>query len=312
MSDSSNNSTGSQEAGKRTSGIGVDVFGRTDVGLVRDHNEDNFLIADLTSGNRSIRPEVRQHIVGDRGSLFAVCDGMGGAAAGEVASKIGVDTIYEVLQEGEPPADDYALARRLDEAICEAGTRIFTAAKLNRGQRGMGTTATVAVLIGPRLVIGQVGDSRAHIVRGDELVQITKDQSLVQQLIDAKQLTEEEAKDFDRSYIILQALLPYLIAKSSLYQLVILKLIFYPLFWAFMNIVYEQYHLAMRNEITLKDYTLFNFILIGCLFLMEAALYLTVLGVELGFTKLPEMPINYTIPLKGYNESAQIGPQSPP
>ncbi|RKX46019.1 MAG: hypothetical protein DRP27_02535 [Thermotogae bacterium] len=105
------------------------------------------------------------------------------------------------------------------------------------------------------------------------------------------------------AYIILQPLLPYLIAKSSLYQLIILKLIFYPLFWAFMNIVYEQYHLAMRNEITLKDYTLFNLIIIGCLFLMEASLYILCLSVELGFTKLPEMPINYTIPLRGYNVS---------
>lgn len=206
MNDSENKSTSSTTANGEGSGIEVNIFGRTDVGLVRDHNEDNFLIADLTSGNRSIRPEVRNHVVGERGSLFAVCDGMGGAAAGEVASKIGVDTIYEMMQEGEPPTDDYSLARRLDDAISEAGTRIFTAARLNRGQRGMGTTATVATLIGPRLVVGQVGDSRAHIVRGGKLVQITKDQSLVQQLIDAKQLTEDEAKDFDRSNIILQAL----------------------------------------------------------------------------------------------------------
>ena len=100
------------------------------------------------------------------------------------------------------------------------------------------------------------------------------------------------------AYAILQALLPYLIAKSSLYQLIILKLIFYPLFWAFMNIVYEQYHLAMRNEITLRDYTVFNLVIIGCLFLMEASLYILCLSVELGLSKFPEMPINYTIPLK--------------
>ena len=100
------------------------------------------------------------------------------------------------------------------------------------------------------------------------------------------------------AYIILQALLPILITKSSLYQLIILKLIFYPLFWAFMNIVYEQYHLAMRNEITLRDYTVFNLVIIGCLFLMEASLYILCLSVELGLTKSPEMPINYTIPLK--------------
>jgi len=197
---------GAAVAGEAGDSIVVRVFGRTDVGLVREHNEDNFLIADLSSGNRSIKPEVRTHSVGDKGSLFAVCDGMGGAAAGEVASRIAVDTIYEMMQEGEPAADDRDLARRLDIAIREAGSRIYTAARLNRGQRGMGTTVTASVLAGRRLLIGQVGDSRAHIVRGGEMIQVTKDQSLVQQLIDAKQLTEEEAKNFDKSNIILQAL----------------------------------------------------------------------------------------------------------
>ncbi len=186
--------------------IAVSVFGRTDVGLIREHNEDNFLVADLSQGLRSIKPEVREHQLGVQGSLFAVCDGMGGAAAGEVASQIGVDTIYEKMQEGEPPENDEELARRLEAAISEAGVRIFTAAKLDRKRRGMGTTVTAAVMTGPRVVVGQVGDSRAYILRGEKLVQVTKDQSLVQQLLDAKQLTEEEAKNFDKSNIILQAL----------------------------------------------------------------------------------------------------------
>lgn len=187
-------------------GLFVHVFGRTDVGLVRDHNEDNFLVADLSMGNRSIKPEVRNHRIGPKGSLFAVCDGMGGAAAGEVASQIAVDTIYEMMQRSEPPGDDEELARRLEMAIVEAGLRIFTAAKLDRKRRGMGTTVTAAVMIGPRIVIGQVGDSRAYVLRDDKLIQVTKDQSLVQQLLDAKQLTVEEAKSFDKSNIILQAL----------------------------------------------------------------------------------------------------------
>ncbi len=186
--------------------ITVEVFGRTDVGLVREHNEDNFLVADLTAGNRSIRPEVRSHCVGPKGSIFTVCDGMGGAAAGEVASQIGVDTIYDMMQQGDPPADDTALAQRLEKALCEAGRRILTAARLNRTQRGMGTTVTAAVLIDERLIVGQVGDSRAYILRNEKFVQITKDQSLVQQLIDAKQMTEEEARTFDKNNIILQAL----------------------------------------------------------------------------------------------------------
>jgi serine/threonine protein phosphatase PrpC len=195
-----------QAASAHKNGIFVNVFGRTDIGLVREHNEDNFLVADLTTGNRSIRPEVREHSVGDKGSLFAVCDGMGGAAAGEVASRIAVDTIYEMMQAEGPPEDDEDLARRLEAAIIQAGKRIFTAAKEDRKQRGMGTTVTAAVMTGPRLIIGQVGDSRAYILRKGKLIQVTKDQSLVQQLIDAKQLTEEEAKNFEKSNIILQAL----------------------------------------------------------------------------------------------------------
>jgi serine/threonine protein phosphatase PrpC len=186
--------------------IKVHVFGRTDVGMVREHNEDNFLIADLSRKNRSIQPEVQQHEIGELGTVFAVCDGMGGAAAGEVASKLGVDTIYDVLQGGRIPADEVELAFRLNEAICEAGKIIYAESKANSARRGMGTTATVAVLIKERLFFGQVGDSRAHIVRNGELVQTTKDQSLVQQLIDANQLTPEEARNFDRSNIILQAL----------------------------------------------------------------------------------------------------------
>jgi protein phosphatase len=200
------NTAKQSEEGSSAAPIRVHVFGRTDVGLVREHNEDNFLVADLSTNNRSIKPEVREHDVGPRGTLFIVCDGMGGAAAGEVASQIGVDTIYEVMQAAEPQASDEDLARLLASAVREAGVRIFTAARLNRRQRGMGTTVTVAVLNGQRLLFGQVGDSRAYVIRGGAISQVTKDQSLVQQLIDAKQITEEEARNFDRSNIILQAL----------------------------------------------------------------------------------------------------------
>jgi PPM family protein phosphatase len=206
MNESNNAKNETSSSSKTAAEIRVDVFGRTDVGLVREHNEDNFLIADLTAGNRNIRPEVRQHTIGKHGSIFVVCDGRGGAAAGEVASQIAVDTIYDMMQSGEPPNSEEALAQRLEKAICEAGRRILTAAKINRAQRGMGTTVTAAALIGPRLLVGQVGDSRAYILRGNQFVQITKDQSLVQQLIDAKQMTEEEARSFDKNNIILQAL----------------------------------------------------------------------------------------------------------
>ncbi|MBN2802185.1 MAG: protein phosphatase 2C domain-containing protein [Deltaproteobacteria bacterium] len=186
--------------------ITVDMYALTDVGMVRDHNEDNFLVANLSTRERGVTPQIRNHQIENQGSLFVVCDGMGGAAAGEVASEIGVNTIYEIMQSYPAPADDKELAKNLDVAICTAGEKIFEEARSNPRQRGMGTTTTAAVLTGERLIFGQVGDSRAHIIRQGKLVQTTKDQSLVQQLIDAKQLTIEEAKNFERSNIILQAL----------------------------------------------------------------------------------------------------------
>ena len=74
--------------------IRVEVFGKTDLGRTRDHNEDRFLVADLTRKTASLQPDMRQHDIGPRGTLFVVADGMGGAAAGEIASDLAVDSIY--------------------------------------------------------------------------------------------------------------------------------------------------------------------------------------------------------------------------
>jgi protein phosphatase len=183
--------------------ITVRVSGRTDVGLVREHNEDNFLLADLSTGSRD--PATFQNVP-SAGLLLGVCDGMGGAAAGEVASQMAVDTILEMMRHNVPAPDRDALARSLVRSIEEAGERIFEAARTDRSRRGMGTTATIAALMDKTLFVGQVGDSRAYILRGGELKQVTKDQSLVNQLIEAGQLTEDEAEAFEHSNIILQAL----------------------------------------------------------------------------------------------------------
>ncbi len=193
--------------GERAQGeIRIHLFGRTDVGQIREHNEDNFLVADLTRRSRSLMEADRHQVVAERGTLLAVCDGMGGAAAGEVASQMAVDIIYEKLAEGGVPTDRDDLARRLVRAVEEAGQRIFSEARADRSRRGMGTTATVAALMDSRLFMGQVGDSRAYILRDKRLTQVTRDQSLVNQLIEAGQLTEEEAETFEHNNIILQAL----------------------------------------------------------------------------------------------------------
>jgi serine/threonine protein phosphatase PrpC len=186
--------------------IVLEVFGRTDVGQIREHNEDNFLVADLTRKSRTLTPDDRAQVVGNAGTLLAVCDGMGGAAAGEVASQMAVDIVYErMLSDGAPRKRD-DLAHRLVDAVEEAGQRIFEAARADRTRRGMGTTATIAALVDSRLFVAQVGDSRCYVLREGRLAQVTRDQSLVNQLIEAGQLTEEEAETFEHNNIILQAL----------------------------------------------------------------------------------------------------------
>jgi protein phosphatase len=189
-----------------SSEIRVHVFGRTDVGQIREHNEDNFLVADLTRKSRSLLESDRHQTVGARGTVFGVCDGMGGAAAGEVASQLAVDIIYEKLSQGDAPGHRDELARRLVQSVEDAGIRIFNEARADRTRRGMGTTSTIAALLDDRLFVAQVGDSRAYILRNGALVQVTRDQSLVNQLIEAGQLTEEEAETFEHNNIILQAL----------------------------------------------------------------------------------------------------------
>ncbi len=199
-------STAAAPAAAAQGEIRVQVFGRTDVGQIREHNEDNFLVADLTRRSRSLMEADRTQTVGQRGTLLGVCDGMGGAAAGEVASQLAVDIIYEKLSEAEPPKDRDELAHRLVRAVEEAGMRIYNEARADRTRRGMGTTSTIAALLDSRLFLAQVGDSRGYVLRGPTLVQVTRDQSLVNQLIEAGQLTEEEAETFEHNNIILQAL----------------------------------------------------------------------------------------------------------
>ncbi|MBI5502026.1 MAG: protein phosphatase 2C domain-containing protein [Deltaproteobacteria bacterium] len=187
-------------------GLVVSVFARTDVGLLREHNEDDFLVADMTGGRRALMPDVQSHALGKGGSLFVVCDGMGGAAAGEVASRTAVDTIYERLTADGPPDGWDDLVGRLDRAIIEAGRRIYAMARADQERRGMGTTCTAATLIDGRLFVAQVGDSRCYALRGGVLTQLTRDQSLLTQLIEAGQVKPEDAPNFEHSNIILQAL----------------------------------------------------------------------------------------------------------
>jgi PPM family protein phosphatase len=197
----------------------VHVFGRTDVGRTREHNEDAFVVADLTRGNATLQPEVRTHVVGDRGTLFMVADGMGGAAAGEIASAMAIEIVLQELNSalsGSTPPDDDRFATAIKRATAAANSHIHTFALEHPEYRGMGTTATVAGVLGDTIYVAQVGDSRAYLVRNGVGRQITKDQSLMQKLIEAGELTEEEAEQSERRNIILQALGPEATIKVDL------------------------------------------------------------------------------------------------
>jgi protein phosphatase len=194
----------------RSAKIRVEVSAKTDLGRTRDHNEDRFLVADLTR-KASLQPEIRQHDIGPRGTLLVVADGMGGAAAGELASQMATDTIYAHLAKAwneENDATPQRFAYRLKEAVEVANASIHAHAKAHPEVRGMGTTTTAAGVLNDHLYLSQVGDSRAYLIRGGEAHQLTKDQSLMQRLVEAGELTEEEAAHSERRNIILQALGP--------------------------------------------------------------------------------------------------------
>lgn len=187
------------------------VAARTDVGLVRTNNEDNFQISrDLSvEPMRWVNDELCQ--LGTYGCLLVVADGMGGANAGEVASHIAMETIKKEfipskLKNIKLDSND-SINTYIKDVIKLADANIKNHAQSNPETHGMGTTIVVAWIINDKLYIGWCGDSRAYLFNSTYgLVRITKDHSYVQQLVDSKKLTEEEAFDFPDSNIITRCL----------------------------------------------------------------------------------------------------------
>lgn len=183
-------------------GVMLSVSGHTDVGMHRSGNEDAFLIADLTTGNVGLGPDVQTHQIGARGSLLVVSDGMGGAVAGEIASELAVETIKESLME---MPGDFNAPDKLKMAAEIANERIWSHARENPELTGMGATLTAVLVHSTVAYIAQVGDSRAYLIRGNRIKQITKDQSLAQMLIDSGAITPDQAHSVPQN-VIMQAL----------------------------------------------------------------------------------------------------------
>src|SRR5947208_3520410 len=142
----------------------VSVSAGTDVGMHRSGNEDSFLVADLNTGNVRLGSDMNTYDVGERGSLMVVSDGMGGAAAGEIASELAVTTLSESLME---MPTDLVISERLKIATEIANERIWNHAQENPELTGMGATLTAVPVQGTAAYIAQVGDSRAYLVRGE-------------------------------------------------------------------------------------------------------------------------------------------------
>jgi PPM family protein phosphatase len=184
------------------SDIHVSVYAGTDIGMHRSGNEDAFLVADLTTGTVGLGPETSTHQIGERGSLMVVSDGMGGAAAGEVASELAVTTIRETLMADQFDGDTAARLRIATEA---ANDRIWNESQANPELNGMGATVTAVIAQQGLAYIAQVGDSRAYLMRGRQIKQLTKDQSFAQMLIDAGAIQPEQAASIPQN-VIMQAL----------------------------------------------------------------------------------------------------------
>jgi serine/threonine protein phosphatase PrpC len=182
------------------------VAGRTDTGRVRLNNEDAFVAADLTRGQSSDPPRWNGRIeVGDRGALLAVSDGMGGAQAGELASALVVSSLARAL--AAQPAGQPSHVR-ITGAVENAHRAVWTEAS-HRGIK-MGATLTAAYVRSyPQAAaayVAEVGDSRAYLIRGGRLTQLTKDQSYVQMLVDAGTVDPQHAQSLPFRNVILQAM----------------------------------------------------------------------------------------------------------
>lgn len=160
------------------------VAARSDVGMIRSGNEDAFFA----------------HATRERG-VFIVADGMGGHAAGEVASEMAVQIVSRELHELNDIHGEAARSR-IAESLRIANRAIYDRTIQESDKQGMGTTASVLVVAGARYLIGQVGDSRVYLLRDGALRQLTKDHSYVQEQVDAGFLTPEQARYHPYSNVI--------------------------------------------------------------------------------------------------------------
>ena len=164
--------------------LDVVVVGASDIGQVREHNEDHMLVGSLDAKQLIEVAEPWAEAV-ERGPLLVVCDGMGGVDGGEIASELAAKVTWREMRRTAATRDPQVFARLLRRAVRVANHEIHAMAGREPGLRGMGTTLSAAGVVGDRLILATVGDSRAYVLRAGALVQVTHDQSLQSALLAA-------------------------------------------------------------------------------------------------------------------------------
>lgn len=194
----------------------ITVYAMTDVGMVRAGNEDTFLVVNLDTSDTwtpvTVEDEPPAHLSSfeqsSHGTVLAVSDGMGGALAGEVASRMAVDGVRHHMLHFQSSGTfaSFPFHERLRLAVEQANSQINNESMSNADYAGMGATFTAAGVDNGVLTIAQIGDSRCYLIRNGRIALVTHDQSLVWQLVEAGHITEEEAETHQYKNVILQAL----------------------------------------------------------------------------------------------------------
>ena len=182
------------------------AFGKPDKGLVRANNQDTFRI------------DVRENGLG----FIVLCDGMGGARAGNMASDRAADRFLEHIKTADAAQTDTdSLANIVEEAVAAANTEVFQLSQSSPAYNGMGTTLVGGICVDDRVILANVGDSRAYLIDGSKIAQMTADHSLVEEMVRSGRLTPEEAKVYPGRNLITRAIGVDSAVEADLYEITI-------------------------------------------------------------------------------------------
>ncbi|MCD8356348.1 MAG: Stp1/IreP family PP2C-type Ser/Thr phosphatase [Clostridia bacterium] len=182
------------------------AYGKTDKGLIRANNQDTFRI------------DIAENGLG----FLVLCDGMGGARAGNIASDRAAERFLEQIKTADPAQTDTdSLAQTVEQAVVCANTEVFQLSQSSPAYNGMGTTLVGGICVDDRVILANVGDSRAYLMEGGKIAQMTSDHSLVAEMVRSGRLTPEEAQTYPGRNLITRAVGVDSGVEADLYEITI-------------------------------------------------------------------------------------------